>query len=61
VIFGLGAKPYCGDGKVDALFGEVGACKESDCQFNDAIECSASAIKVAGHGGHADGSTYKPR
>jgi len=41
--------------------GTVGACKESDCQFNNALECSAPNIKVASHSGHADCSTYKPR
>jgi hypothetical protein len=48
-------------GGVGDMTGTVGACKESDCQFNDALECSAPGIKVASHGGHPDCSTYKRR
>jgi hypothetical protein len=48
-------------GGVSNETGGVGACKESDCQFNDALECSAPSIKVSGHSGHADCSTYKRR
>lgn len=54
--FGSASKGGVGDAT-----GSVGACKESDCQFNDALECSAPNIKVANHSGHADCSTYKRR
>lgn len=29
------------------IIGGVGACKESDCKFNQSLECSAGSIHVA--------------
>jgi hypothetical protein len=48
-------------GGVMDMTGGVGACKVSECKFNDAFECSAPGIKVTPHGGHPDCSTYQHR
>lgn len=41
--------------------GRVGACHVDHCRFNDGLVCTAKAIDVAGHAGHADCATYAPR
>jgi hypothetical protein len=46
-------------GGSEDLVGGVGACREQDCRFNKALECSAQGISVAPHGGHGDCRTFK--
>jgi|LFRM01.2.fsa_nt_gb hypothetical protein len=41
--------------------GGVGACKISNCEYNDAFECTASGIHVITHANHADCGTYQPK
>ncbi len=43
------------------MTGSVGACKESDCKFNESLECAAPGIHVSSHKGHADCSTFARR
>jgi len=47
-------------GYVD-LNGGVGACKVSDCEYNDAFECTASGIHVVMNVDHPDCGTFEPR
>lgn len=39
----------------------VGACKVSSCSHNDALECSASSVKVGWHMDHPDCKTFHAR
>ena len=39
----------------------VGACKVSNCSFNDSLECTAAAIKVGRHMDHPDCMSFKSR
>ncbi len=48
-------------GGVMDMKGGVGACREADCKFNQALECSASGIHVGLHADHADCSTFALR
>ncbi|KMQ51066.1 hypothetical protein CHISP_1989 [Chitinispirillum alkaliphilum] len=48
-------------GGFDEIVGGVGACKVSDCQFNNKFECEASGINVVMAGDHPDCGTYKSR
>ncbi|MGE5308899.1 MAG: DUF1540 domain-containing protein [Deltaproteobacteria bacterium] len=42
--------------------GEVGACRQTDCKFNQSWECSAhQGIKVGIHDNHPDCMTYEPK
>ncbi len=41
--------------------GGVGACKVSDCEYNDSFECTASGIHVITHSNHADCGTFQPK
>lgn len=43
------------------MTGGVGACKEDNCKFNTALECSASGIHVGMHEGHAECMTFAKR
>ncbi len=69
ITVGDGACPTCdtyfspasSKGGVRDMTGGVGACKVSECQYNDAFECSAPGIRVAPHGTHPDCETYKHR
>lgn len=46
-------------GGSEDMIGGVGACREQDCRFNKALECSAQGISVAPHSGHGDCRTFK--
>ena len=52
------AEPSGGDQEQTA---GVGACKLSDCQFNQKFECSAPDIQVGMQGGQADCLTFQAR
>jgi hypothetical protein len=42
--------------------GSVGSCHESDCKFNQSLECSSpGGISVGSHMWHADCKTYSKR
>lgn len=41
--------------------GGVGACKVTECEYNDSFECSASGIHVAIKKDHADCVTFKQK
>jgi hypothetical protein len=41
--------------------GGVGACKVSECRYNNELFCNAPAIQVVGHAEHADCQTFSPR
>ncbi len=68
ITVGDGACPMCdtfldqpGKGGVGDMKGGVGACRVTECQFNDSLECSASSIRVANHSSHPDCGTYRHR
>lgn len=48
-------------GGSEELIGGVGACREQNCSFNKALECSAPSISVAPHSGHGDCRTFQAR
>jgi hypothetical protein len=48
-------------GGIKDLTAGVGACKISDCSFNDDLECNAHDIKVGMENGNADCLTFKSR
>ena len=41
--------------------GQVGACHRSECRHNEALECTASAVRVGKGADAADCLTYSPR
>lgn len=41
--------------------GCVGACKVSDCEYNNSLECTASGIHVVVMKDHPDCGTYRQR
>jgi hypothetical protein len=49
------------NGGVQDVIAGVGACKVSECQYNDALECSASSIQVGLREDQVDCLTYEPR
>lgn len=44
-----------------ADMGRVGACQTVNCEYNKQRSCSAQAIDVGCHDGHADCLTFEPR
>jgi hypothetical protein len=48
-------------GGVLDLNGGVGACKMSNCEYNDSLECNAQTIQVVKHDMHAECKTFEPR
>lgn len=65
ITVGHGGHPMCDTfirtaqkGGFMDMTGGVGACRESGCRFNKALECSASGIHVKLHVDHADCSTF---
>ena len=43
------------------LVGGVGACKVTECKFNDCLECSAPGINIKWNGSNAMCNTFKRR
>ncbi len=39
----------------------IGACKSTDCTFNEDLECSTDSIRVAPSGQQVNCMTYSPR
>lgn len=39
----------------------IGACKMSDCSYNESLECGASSVKIGWHMNHPDCQTFKHR
>ena len=48
-------------GGASDVIGGVGACRDSDCIHNLALECNAGNIHVGFHQNHADCETYTRR
>ncbi|HNR51273.1 MAG: hypothetical protein BWZ01_00413 [Deltaproteobacteria bacterium ADurb.BinA179] len=44
-----------------SVIGRVGACKTSNCRYNEALECTAESINVGMHSRHADCMTFSSR
>ena len=68
ITVGDGQCPMCDTGfitdkkgGVSDITGKVGACKVSECRFNDSLECDAEGIHVRLHSNHADCGTYQKR
>lgn len=69
ITVGDGACPMCDTyvqisqkgGAGGDLIGGVGACRASECVHNRSLECTAGAIKVGRHSGHADCVTFAQR
>jgi hypothetical protein len=51
---------YMSKGGVPDATGKVGACRTSDCIYNDSLECSADGINVGWHQNHAECMTFTP-
>jgi hypothetical protein len=52
--------PLSTKGGLDVV-ASVGACQRSECRHNQALECTASAVRVGANGNHhADCLTYEP-
>ena len=39
----------------------IGACQAASCAFNEKLECTAAAVKVAGHDQHADCASFRAK
>lgn len=52
---------YTRNPQVDIQTGEppVGACKVTQCHYNQEMDCSASGITLTVHSGHADCATFR--
>ncbi len=68
ITIGEAAKPVCDTyfqasehGGVQDLTAGVGACKMSQCQFNENFECSAKSIHVAYKEKEPDCTTFSTR
>ncbi|WP_010693249.1 DUF1540 domain-containing protein [Saccharopolyspora spinosa] len=48
------------EGGVPDVVGHVGACKMSDCRYNDHLECQAPGISVGYEQDIVDCLTYQP-
>jgi hypothetical protein len=48
-------------GGLKAVLARVGACQRSDCTYNEALECTATAVHIGPGGDVADCLTYVPR
>ena len=48
-------------GGIGQLMGQVGACKRSECVYNENLECKASAITVGSATDAADCLTFAAR
>lgn len=47
-------------GEMDVT-GGVGACRKSDCMYNESLECHANGIHVMVHQEHADCITFSAK
>jgi len=47
-----------GNGKIVA---GIGACKVSECMFNEALECQSSEVRIGHQGNEVDCLTFKMR
>jgi len=43
------------------LHAQVGSCRMETCRYNEGLRCTAEAIIVSHHDGHADCKTYHRR
>ena len=64
----IGGPPACCDTFIDsaeeggtAIRGSVGACKMTDCLYNDDMECSAGQVKISTQKCDADCVTYRSK
>lgn len=48
-------------GGIKAAVAGVGACKAAECQYNEALECTASSINVGYRGNQPDCLTFELR
>lgn len=48
-------------GGIEDVTAGIGACKMSDCSFNESLECNASSVKIGWHLNHPDCQTFQQR